>query len=150
MRTSAAFKVTDVAKLIEPAVVRSQLVPRIEALSEDTSEHVRAALATAITGLAPVIGRDDTIGTLLPMFLRLLRDDKALIPDLALQLPHVNRALLLMRVELFSTLDQFEVELVVLPHHAAQLLLDRVHLPLQLGLVGAFFADLPRQRRMCV
>jgi hypothetical protein len=82
--------------------------------------------------------------------LRLLRDDKALIPDLALQLAHVNRALLLMRVELFSTLDQFEVELVVLSHHAAQLLLDRVHLPLQLGLVGALFADLPRQRRMCV
>ena len=40
----------------------------------DSSEHVRAALASVILGLAPVLQHDATLSLLLPLFLRLLKD----------------------------------------------------------------------------
>ena len=51
-----------------------QLMPSIDRLSTDASEHVRAALASVILGLAPVLQHDATIAALLPLFLRLLKD----------------------------------------------------------------------------
>ena len=57
--------------------VLTKLLPCINNLAEDTSEHVRAALATTIMGLAPVVGRENTINQLLPLFLRLLRDENS-------------------------------------------------------------------------
>ena len=39
--------------------------------------HVRSALATTIMGLAPVVGRENTTQLLLPLFLRLLRDENS-------------------------------------------------------------------------
>lgn len=44
-------------------------------LSQDSSQHVRAALANQISGLAPLLGKDPTIEHLLPLFLHLLKDD---------------------------------------------------------------------------
>lgn len=44
-------------------------------LSQDSSQHVRAALANHISGLAPLLGKDPTIEHLLPLFLHLLKDD---------------------------------------------------------------------------
>jgi len=44
-------------------------------LSQDTSQHVRAALANQISGIAPLLGKDATIEQLLPLFLLLLKDD---------------------------------------------------------------------------
>jgi serine/threonine-protein phosphatase 2A regulatory subunit A len=44
-------------------------------LSQDTSQHVRAALAMQIAGLSPLIGKDATIEHLLPLFLQLLKDE---------------------------------------------------------------------------
>jgi hypothetical protein len=41
----------------------------------DSSQHVRAALATQISGLAPLLGKDSTVEHLLPLFLQLLKDD---------------------------------------------------------------------------
>jgi serine/threonine-protein phosphatase 2A regulatory subunit A len=49
-------------------------MPLVGRLSEDPSEHVRAALASVILGLAPLLGREGTIGNLLPLLLRLLKD----------------------------------------------------------------------------
>jgi serine/threonine-protein phosphatase 2A regulatory subunit A len=44
-------------------------------LCQDTSQHVRAALATQISGLAPLLGKQPTIEHLLPLFLHLLKDE---------------------------------------------------------------------------
>lgn len=54
--------------------VAERLVQRVTGLTEDDSEHVRAALARVATELAPVLGRGATIMYLVPPVLLLLRD----------------------------------------------------------------------------
>lgn len=54
--------------------VAERLVKRIASLTEDESEHVRAALATVATELAPIVGKDATIAQIVPPVLNLLRD----------------------------------------------------------------------------
>jgi serine/threonine-protein phosphatase 2A regulatory subunit A len=51
-----------------------RLVKRVTSLTEDDSEHVRAALAMVATDLAPILGKDATISHLVPPVLLLLRD----------------------------------------------------------------------------
>ncbi|CAJ1942760.1 unnamed protein product [Cylindrotheca closterium] len=51
-----------------------RLVKRVTSLTEDDSEHVRAALAMVATELAPILGKDATIIHLVPPILLLLRD----------------------------------------------------------------------------
>lgn len=51
-----------------------RLVKRVTSLTEDDSEHVRAALAMVATELAPILGKDATITYLVPPVLLLLRD----------------------------------------------------------------------------
>jgi len=51
-----------------------RLVIRVTSLTEDDSEHVRAALAMVATELAPILGKDATITHLVPPILLLLRD----------------------------------------------------------------------------
>ena len=51
-----------------------RLVKRVTSLTEDDSEHVRAALAMVATELAPILGKDSTITHLVPAILLLLRD----------------------------------------------------------------------------
>ena len=51
-----------------------RLVKRVTSLTEDDSEHVRAALAMVATELAPILGKDATIIHLVPPVLLLLRD----------------------------------------------------------------------------
>lgn len=84
----------------------------IEDLVSDTSQHVRAALGTQISGLAPILGKDEfvrtyhhfwrllltiyrTISHLLPMFLQMLKDE---FPDVRLhiisKLELVNKGIL--------------------------------------------------------
>jgi hypothetical protein len=53
----------------------ARIVPCVRDLSQDASQHVRAALANQISGLAPLLGKDATIEHLLPLFLHLLKDD---------------------------------------------------------------------------
>jgi len=55
----------------------------IEDLVSDTSQHVRAALGTQISGLAPILGKQETIDHLLPMFLQMLKDE---FPDVRLHI----------------------------------------------------------------
>lgn len=52
-------------------------------MSTDSSQHVRAALANQISGLAPLLGREATTEHLLPLFLLLLKDD---FPDVRLNI----------------------------------------------------------------
>jgi len=54
--------------------VAERLVKRVTSLTEDESEHVRAALAMVATELAPILGREATISHLVPPVLLLLRD----------------------------------------------------------------------------
>lgn len=54
--------------------VAERLVKRVTSLTEDDSEHVRAALAMVATELATVLGKDATITYLVPPVLLLLRD----------------------------------------------------------------------------
>lgn len=56
------------------ASVAERLVKRVTSLTEDDSEHVRAALAMVATELAPILGKDATITHLVPPVLLLLRD----------------------------------------------------------------------------
>lgn len=51
-----------------------RLVKRVTSLTEDDSEHVRAALAMVATELAPILGTEATITHLVPPVLLLLRD----------------------------------------------------------------------------
>lgn len=92
VRTAATFNLSEVAKveaLVNPAglmgggdvncdsrriSVALRLVKRIIQLTEDDSENVRVALASVATDMAPVLGKDATIKTLLPPMLLLLRD----------------------------------------------------------------------------
>lgn len=74
MRTAASYRVADIGRLVGKARVLEDLMPSVDRLSTDASEHVRAALASVILGLSPVLEHQTTIETLLPLFLRLLKD----------------------------------------------------------------------------
>ena len=58
----------------EQVSAAERLVKRVTSLTEDDSEHVRAALAMVATELAPILGKDATITHLVPPILLLLRD----------------------------------------------------------------------------
>ena len=63
------------SKLLDKEVILARIVPHVRDLSQDTSQHVRAALANQINGLAPLLGKEATIEHLLPLFLHLLKDE---------------------------------------------------------------------------
>lgn len=71
------------SKLLEPEVVIARIVPYVRDLCQDSSQHVRAALANQITGLAPLLGHSPTIDHLLQLFLHLLKDE---FPDVRLNI----------------------------------------------------------------
>jgi hypothetical protein len=81
--------------LLEPEVVITRIVPFVRDLCQDSSQHVRAALANQITGLAPLLGHGPTIDHLLQLFLHLLKDE---FPDVRLniisKLEQVNEGVL--------------------------------------------------------
>lgn len=58
-------------------------MPAIEDLVTDSSQHVRAAFGNQISGLAPILGKQETTEHLLPMFLQMLKDD---FPDVRLNI----------------------------------------------------------------
>ena len=46
-------------KLIDRETLLNEIMTSIEDLVSDTSQHVRAALGTQISGLAPILGKDE-------------------------------------------------------------------------------------------
>ena len=64
-------------------VLLNDIVPAVEDLVTDSSQHVRAALGSQISGLAPLLGNEETINHLLPMFLTMLKDE---FPDVRLNI----------------------------------------------------------------
>lgn len=94
VRTAAAFKVTHIARRVAALeagpgatdvagaeLLTRDMLPVVRELVRDTSQHVRAALAGNIMGLAPVLGEAATASELLEMILVLLKDD---FPDVRL------------------------------------------------------------------
>lgn len=51
------------------------ILPVIKPLTVDANQHVKIALASVVMGLAPLLGNQNTIEHLLPIFLGMLRDD---------------------------------------------------------------------------
>lgn len=47
----------------------------IQELVSDTNQHVKSALASVIMGLSTILGKDNTIEHLLPLFLTQLKDE---------------------------------------------------------------------------
>lgn len=63
------------SKQLEKDVIIARIVPCVRDLCQDSSQHVRAALANQITGLAPLLGKEATSEQLLPLFLHMLKDE---------------------------------------------------------------------------
>ena len=78
--------------MIDRDTLLNEIMTSIEDLVSDQSQHVRGALATQVSGLAPILGKEEyvsriifvgfttdkvlrTISHLLPMFLQMLKDE---------------------------------------------------------------------------
>ncbi|XP_042555999.1 serine/threonine-protein phosphatase 2A 65 kDa regulatory subunit A alpha isoform-like [Dipodomys spectabilis] len=55
-------------------VIMTQILLCIKELVSDANQHMKSALASVIIGLSPLLGKDNTIDHLLPLFLAQLRD----------------------------------------------------------------------------
>jgi serine/threonine-protein phosphatase 2A regulatory subunit A len=66
------------AALPEPGrkeAVVNEILTVIKPLTSDANQHVKIALASVIMGLAPILGQENTVNHLLPIFLSMLHDD---------------------------------------------------------------------------
>lgn len=70
-------------QLVDRQALLHDIMPAIEELVSDSSQHVRAAFGQQISGLAPILGKQETTEHLLPMFLQMLKDD---FPDVRLNI----------------------------------------------------------------
>jgi len=87
VRVAVAHKVKDFCELLpadkrEPIIMQN-ILPHVKELVTDANQHVKSALASVIMGLAPVLGKDNTIEHLLPVFLTQLKDE---CPDVRLNI----------------------------------------------------------------
>ena len=81
VRVAAAGKVSAFSKFLLPVQIVQHVIPCVRELSMDSSQYVRAALASVVMELAPVLGKQNTIDHLVPVFLTLLKD---VYPDVRL------------------------------------------------------------------
>eukprot|EP01105_Mastigella_eilhardi_P000936 TRINITY_DN1116_c0_g1_i1.p1 TRINITY_DN1116_c0_g1~~TRINITY_DN1116_c0_g1_i1.p1 ORF type:complete len:627 (-),score=231.95 TRINITY_DN1116_c0_g1_i1:1076-2896(-) len=75
VRTASALHATEVARRVPKQLAVAKLIPGFRDLVGDTSQHVRAAVAGVVTGLVPVLGKDDTEKYVVELLLALLKDD---------------------------------------------------------------------------
>lgn len=47
--------------MLDRETLLNEIMTSIEDLVSDTSQHVRAALGTQISGLAPILGKDESV-----------------------------------------------------------------------------------------
>lgn len=59
MRSAIAGQIPGFCALLESETLLQEVMPSIEELVSDQSQHVRAALGTQISGLAPILGKDE-------------------------------------------------------------------------------------------
>ncbi|KOB66402.1 Protein phosphatase 2 regulatory subunit A alpha isoform [Operophtera brumata] len=79
VRAAAAGKVKDFCMNLDKAhqehIIMTMILPQIKELVCDANQHVKSALASVIMGLSPIVGRQNTIEHLLPLFLTQLKDE---------------------------------------------------------------------------
>lgn len=75
VRAAAAAGISLLSKHLSKDVVIARILPVIQRLVTDSSEHVRASLANVVNDLAPLLGKHDTVEHLLPVLLLFLRDE---------------------------------------------------------------------------
>ena len=56
-------------------LIMDHCLPCVKELVNDANQHVKSALASVIMGLSPILGKDNTIEHLLPLFLAQLKDE---------------------------------------------------------------------------
>ncbi|CAE8618923.1 unnamed protein product, partial [Polarella glacialis] len=103
VRTIAAARIAAVAAVSPTKEFLETLMPVMEKLTSprEHSQHVRASLAGAVLGLAPVFGAQLTVDYLISIFLQLIRDE---CPEVRLQL--INNLGLLSSVVGIDVLSQ--------------------------------------------
>lgn len=79
VRAAAANKVKDFCQNLDAArreeIIMVGILPYVKELVADTNQHVKSALAGVIMGLSPILGKNNTIEHLLPLFLSQLKDE---------------------------------------------------------------------------
>lgn len=79
VRASAATKVTEFClnldKTAQEQIIMTSILPCVKELVADSNQHVKSALASVIMRLSPILGRNNTIEHLLPLFLVQLKDE---------------------------------------------------------------------------
>ncbi|XP_049988139.1 serine/threonine-protein phosphatase 2A 65 kDa regulatory subunit A alpha isoform-like [Alexandromys fortis] len=79
VRAAASHKVKEFCENLSADcrenVIMTQILPCIKELVSDANQHVKSALASVIMGLSPILGKDNTIEHLLPLFLAQLKDE---------------------------------------------------------------------------
>jgi len=83
VRAAAAHKVRDFCQALDPAyretLIMNQILPCVKELVSDANQHVKSALAAVIMGLSPILGKENTIEHLLPLFLTQLKGNALLV-----------------------------------------------------------------------
>lgn len=79
VRSASAHKVKEFCQALDPAnrerLIMDQVLPCVKELVNDANQHVKSALASVIMGLSPILGKENTIEHLLPLFLTQLKDE---------------------------------------------------------------------------
>ncbi|CAG0892029.1 unnamed protein product [Cyprideis torosa] len=79
VRAAASGKVKDFCNNLKPetreSIIMNKILPNVKELIQDPSQHVKSALAGVIMGLSPILGKNNTIEHLLPLFLLQLKDE---------------------------------------------------------------------------
>ncbi|XP_075822045.1 serine/threonine-protein phosphatase 2A 65 kDa regulatory subunit A beta isoform isoform X4 [Microtus pennsylvanicus] len=79
VRAAAAHKVKELCENLptegRETIIMNQILPYIKELVSDTNQHVKSALASVIMGLSTILGKENTIEHLLPLFLAQLKDE---------------------------------------------------------------------------
>lgn len=61
VRTAIAGQIPGFCALVDRTVLLNEIMGSIEDLVSDSSQHVRAALGTQISGLAPILGKQEYV-----------------------------------------------------------------------------------------
>lgn len=79
VRAAAVGKLSEFCKNLDKehqeADIMSNILPCVNELVVDSSQHVKTTLASVIMDLSPILGRQHTIENLLPLFLTQLKDE---------------------------------------------------------------------------
>jgi len=87
VRAAVASKIKEFSEKLpkekRESVIMQNILPQVQELVTDSNPHVKSALASVIMGLSPIVGKDNTIEHLLPLFLIQLKDE---CPDVRLNI----------------------------------------------------------------